>query len=136
VRALGEARTLSKPDRFQQAFVIPLSETITITQWHVPWITSLATGRIFTSFDEAVDKSEMRRQRLQLYTCPTTSAVGGHNDYGFNPPSSKAARLNRHGRGINVHDQWAVSLKVDDKIGTREHIGDHRTRGSSLPQNC
>src|SRR5579883_3151919 len=56
---------------FPNAFVIPMSREMTITQWHVPiddykhyWYA------IFTSFGAPVDKDEMRRQRLELYELP------------------------------------------------------------------
>ena len=56
---------------FPNAFIIPMSREMTITQWHVPiddekhyWYA------IFTSFGEPVNKDEMRRQRLELYQLP------------------------------------------------------------------
>src|SRR5690606_36391329 len=49
---------------FPQAFIIPMSPEMTITQWHVP---TDDTGNywyaIFTSFGVAVDKLAMREQR-------------------------------------------------------------------------
>ncbi|MGA1253247.1 MAG: hypothetical protein ACO3WN_05375, partial [Burkholderiaceae bacterium] len=95
---------------FPQAFVIPLSEEITITQWHVPvddhhsyWYA------IFTGFGEALDKNEMRRQRLALYSLPDYKPrVGRHNDWGFNAQEQKEHTFTGMGQDINVHDQWAV----------------------------
>ena len=56
---------------FPHAFVIPMSAEMTITQWHVPVDdTSCYWYAIFTSFAAPVDKAEMRRQRLELYTLP------------------------------------------------------------------
>ena len=63
---------------FPQAFVIPMSEDMTITQWHVPIDdVSCYWFAIFTSFGAPVDKDTMREQRLQLYTRPTTSRASG-----------------------------------------------------------
>jgi phthalate 4,5-dioxygenase len=128
LRALGEgAGTHVRVTNllFPQAFVIPLSETITITQWHVPvddftcyWYA------IFTSFDEPVDKSEMRRQRLQLYTLPDYKPrVGRHNDYGFNVAEQQSRTYTGMGEDINVHDQWAVESQGRRQDRTREHLG-------------
>ncbi|UCE32079.1 MAG: Rieske 2Fe-2S domain-containing protein, partial [Burkholderiales bacterium] len=56
---------------FPQAFVIPLSFEMTITQWHVPLDdTRCYWYAVFTSFAEPVDREQMRRQRLELYTLP------------------------------------------------------------------
>ena len=56
---------------FPHAITIPLSQEMTLTQWHVPvddqncyWFT------IFTSFGKPVDKAAMRAQRLQVYELP------------------------------------------------------------------
>jgi len=68
LRDLGEGRSHVRVTNlvFPQAFVIPLSAEMTITQWHVPiddkrcyWYA------LFTSFTGPVAKAEMRRQRLQ-----------------------------------------------------------------------
>ena len=51
---------------FPQAFVIPMSTEMTITQWHVPIDdTACYWYAIFTSFGAPVDKQQMREQRLQ-----------------------------------------------------------------------
>ena len=56
---------------FPHAFVIPMNQEMTITQWHVPiddencyWYS------IFTSFTTPVDKKTMRDQRLATYELP------------------------------------------------------------------
>ena len=50
---------------FPNAFIIPMSREMTITQWHVPIDdTRHYWYAIFTSFGAPVDKDEMRRQRL------------------------------------------------------------------------
>ena len=52
-----------------QTFVIPLSETMTITQMHVPVDdTRNYWYAFFTSFDAPVDKATMRQQRLKAVT--------------------------------------------------------------------
>src|SRR5436853_581210 len=56
---------------FPNAFVIPMSSEMTITQWHVPVDdTRHYWHAIFTSFGAPIDKDEMRRQRLALYELP------------------------------------------------------------------
>ena len=110
---------------FPQAFVIPMSQDMTITQWHVPiddvscyWVA------IFTSFGAAVDKETMRRQRLQLYTLPDYKPrLGRFNDYGFNLEEQQARTYTGMGEDINVHDQWAVESQGRIQDRTREHLG-------------
>ncbi|MFM8631767.1 MAG: Rieske 2Fe-2S domain-containing protein, partial [Betaproteobacteria bacterium] len=56
---------------FPHTFVIPLSETMTITQMHVPVDdTHTYWYGIFTSFAEPVNKKAMRDQRLRAVTLP------------------------------------------------------------------
>ena len=94
---------------FPNAFVIPMSREMTITQWHVPvddekhyWYA------IFTSFGAAVDKDEMRRQRLALYQLPDyVPNRNKSNDYGFDAHEQEHATFTGMGADINVHDQWA-----------------------------
>ena len=110
---------------FPQAFVIPLSADITITQWHVPvddthcyWYT------IFTGFSEPLNKEQMRQQRLALYTLPDYKPrVGRHNDWGFNPDEQRTETYTGMGQDINVHDQWAVESPGPIQDRTREHLG-------------
>lgn len=53
---------------FPQAFVIPLSSEMTITQWHVPIDDkSCYWYALFTSFSGAVDKEQMRAAAEALY---------------------------------------------------------------------
>ncbi|CAH2899033.1 MAG: InterPro IPR005806 COGs COG2146 [uncultured Paraburkholderia sp.] len=93
---------------FPQAFVIPMSAEMTITQWHVPvddencyWYA------IFTSFGAPTNKQQMREQRLELYELPDyISRRNKRNQYGF-----------------NVHDQWAVESQGPIQDRTREHLG-------------
>src|SRR6202023_3727252 len=72
---------------FPNAFTIPMSSEMTITQWHVPIDdTRHYWYAIFTSFGAPVNKDEMRRQRLQLYELPDyIPRKNRSNDYGFDP---------------------------------------------------
>ena len=110
---------------FPQAFVIPLSPEMTITQWHVPVDdTSCYWYAIFTAFDAPVDKAEMRRQRLQLYTLPDYKPrLNRHNDYGFDADEQRRRTYTGMGFDINVHDQWAVESQGRIHDRTREYLG-------------
>jgi len=110
---------------FPQAFVIPLSAEMTITQWHVPvddernyWYA------IFTSFTTPVDKAAMRAQRLELYALPDyVPRRNRANDWGFDPAEQKRSTYTGMGFDINVHDQWAVESQGRIHDRTREHLG-------------
>lgn len=110
---------------FPQAFVIPLSETITITQWHVPIDDhSCYWYAIFTSFSDQMDKEEMRSQRLQVYTLPDYKPrVGRFNNYGYDLAEQRSRTYTGMGDDINVHDQWAVESQGRIQDRTREHLG-------------
>jgi phenylpropionate dioxygenase-like ring-hydroxylating dioxygenase large terminal subunit len=127
LRKLSEADTHVRVTNlvFPQAFVIPMSAEMTISQWHVPvddhhcyWYA------IFTSFTGPVDKQAMRDQRLQLYTLPDYKPrVGKANQYGFDPDQQRTATYTGMGNDINVHDQWAVESPGPIQDRTREHLG-------------
>jgi len=110
---------------FPQAFVIPLSSEMSITQWHVPiddyhcyWYA------IFTSFTDSVNREEMRAQRLELYELPDyRSRKNRTNNYGFDPEEQKTQTYTGMGFDINVHDQWAVESQGRIQDRTREHLG-------------
>jgi len=110
---------------FPQAFVIPLSQEITITQWHVPiddvscyWVA------IFTSFTGPVDKQTMREQRLKLYELPDYKPrLGRANNYGYDLEEQRMRTYTGMGEDINVHDQWAVESQGPIQDRTREHLG-------------
>ena len=110
---------------FPQAFVIPLSAEMTITQWHVPVDdTSCYWVAIFTSFTKPVDKAQMRAQRLELYTLPDyIPLVGRHNRYGYSEAEQTNETYTGMGFDINVHDQWAVESQGRIADRTREHLG-------------
>ena len=110
---------------FPQAFVIPLSAEMTITQWHVPVDdTACHWYAIFTSFAAPVDQAQMRAQRLELYTLPDyIPRVGRHNRYGYNAAEQAGQTYTGMGFDINVHDQWAVESQGRIADRTREHLG-------------
>ena len=110
---------------FPEAFVIPLSSEMTITQWHVPIDdVSCYWYAIFTSFGAPTDKALMRRQRLELYRLPDyRPKVGRFNDYGFDPYEQKHSTYTGMGEDINVHDQWAVESQGAIQDRTRENLG-------------
>jgi len=110
---------------FPATFVIPLSETITITQMHVP-IDDTRTYwySFFTSFAEPLDKEAMRAQRLACVTLPDYVPVQGrHNDWGFDPEEQRTRTYLGMGEDdINLHDQWAVESMGAIQDRTREHL--------------
>ena len=110
---------------FPHAFVIPMSPEMTITQWHVPVDdTSCYWYAIFTSFTGAVDKAQMRAQRLELYELPDYRPRRNKaNDYGFSAEEQRDETYTGMGNDINVHDQWAVESQGRIQDRTREHLG-------------
>jgi phenylpropionate dioxygenase-like ring-hydroxylating dioxygenase large terminal subunit len=127
LRGIDEAHTHVRVTNmvFPQAFVIPLSPEMTITQWHVPVDdTGCYWYAIFTAFDKPVDKAEMRRQRLQLYQLPDYKPrVHRGNDYGFDADEQRRSTYTGMGFDINVHDQWAVESQGPIHDRTREYLG-------------
>lgn len=111
---------------FPHTFVIPLSETVTITQMHVPvddentyW------WSFFTSFAGPLDKATMRAQRLAHMTLPDYVPIHGrHDDWNFNPAEQQTRTyLGMGEEDINLHDQWAVESMGAIQDRTREHLG-------------
>lgn len=127
LRDIDEAQTHVRVTNlvFPQAFVIPMSSEMTISQWHVPvddencyWYA------IFTSFTGPVDKQQMRDQRLKLYELPDyTSRQNKRNNYGFDVKEQASETYTGMGFDINVHDQWAVESQGKIQDRTREHLG-------------
>lgn len=111
---------------FPATFVIPLSETITITQMHVPVDdTHTYWYSFFTSFAEPLDKAAMRAQRLACVTLPEYAPKQGrHNGWGFDPEEQRTRTYLGMGEDdINLHDQWAVESMGPVQDRTREHLG-------------
>ena len=111
---------------FPHTFVIPLSETMTITQMHVPVDdTHTYWYSVFTSFAGPVDKQAMRNQRLRAISLPDYIPKSGrHNNWGFNPEEQVGRTYLGMGEDdINVHDQWACESMGPIQDRTREHLG-------------
>ena len=110
---------------FPNAFMIPMSREMTISQWHVPIDdTKHYWYAIFTSFDKPVDKDTMRNQRLELYQLPDyIPNRNKSNDYGFDPHEQESETYTGMGADINVHDQWACESMGAIQDRTQEHLG-------------
>jgi phenylpropionate dioxygenase-like ring-hydroxylating dioxygenase large terminal subunit len=110
---------------FPQAFVIPMSPEMTISQWHVPVDdTGTYWYAIFTSFGRPVDKKTMREQRLKTYPAPDYRPIFNRsNDWGFNPEEQRKSTFTGMGFDINIHDQWACESQGLIADRTREHLG-------------
>jgi phthalate 4,5-dioxygenase oxygenase subunit len=111
---------------FPNTFVIPLSETMTITQMHVPVDdTHTYWYAVFTSFADPVNKEAMRNQRLEAVSLPDyVPKSGRHNNWGFNPEEQMTRTFLGMGEDdINVHDQWACESMGAIQNRTREHLG-------------
>lgn len=110
---------------FPNAIVIPMSEDMNITQWHVPIDdASCWWYAVFSAFGERVDKRRMREQRLELYTVPGYRPRRNRgNGYGFDPAEQRGETYTGMGHDINVHDQWAVESPGPVADRTAEHLG-------------
>src|SRR5665213_1487810 len=110
---------------FPNGFIIPMSREMTISQWHVPIDdTKHYWYAIFTSFGAAIDKNEMRRQRLELYELPDyVPRKNKTNGYGFDAHEQEHATYTGMGTDINVHDQWACESMGAIQDRTQEHLG-------------
>ncbi|RZJ07846.1 MAG: aromatic ring-hydroxylating dioxygenase subunit alpha, partial [Haliea sp.] len=111
---------------FPATFVIPLSETMTITQMHVPVDdTRTYWYSFFTSFAGPLDQEAMRAQRQQFISLPDYLPNSGrHNAWGFNADEQMSSTyLGMGEEDINVHDQWAVESMGAIQDRTREHLG-------------
>jgi phthalate 4,5-dioxygenase len=111
---------------FPNGFVIPLSETITITQLHVPIDDTLTWWvSLFTSFADPIDHATMRQQRLRANPAPAYAPLkGAHNQWGYNPVEQQTHTLLGMGQDdINVHDQWACESMGAISDRTQEHLG-------------
>jgi phthalate 4,5-dioxygenase len=110
---------------FPQAIAIPMSNDMTITQWHVPIDnTSCYWYAIFTSFGAPVDQDTMRKQRLEMHTLPDyRPKLNRDNSWGFDAEEQLSKTYTGMGMDINVHDQWAVESQGRIQDRTREHLG-------------
>jgi phenylpropionate dioxygenase-like ring-hydroxylating dioxygenase large terminal subunit len=127
LRRISDAQTHVRVTNvlFPQAFVIPMSAEMTISQWHVPvddagcyWYS------IFTSFGAPVDKDTMRAQRLKTYPAPDYRPIHGRADgWGFDPAEQRTHTFTGMGFDINIHDQWACESQGRIQDRTRENLG-------------
>ena len=110
---------------FPDAIVIPLSNDMNFTQWHVPIDdTNCWWYAIFSAFQEPVDKETMRAQRLELYTLPDyRPRRNKRNDYGYDADEQRTLTFTGMGEDINVHDTWAVESPGPIHDRTKEHLG-------------
>ncbi len=110
---------------FPCAITIPMSNEMTITQWHVPvddetcyWYS------MFTSFAAPVDKVKMREQRLKEHRLPDYAPLKNRtNNYGYDPDEQARETYTGMGLDINVHDQWAVESMGAIQDRREEHLG-------------
>jgi len=109
---------------FPQAFVIPMSAEMTISQWHVPIDdNSCYWYALFTSFAKPVDKETMRAQRLKTYPAPDyRPIVDRANRWGFDAREQRNQTFTGMGFDINVHDQFACESMGAIQDRTREHL--------------
>ncbi len=127
LRVLDETQTHVRVTNiaFPQAFVIPMSSEMTITQFHVPvddnnnyWFS------IFTSFGKPVDKPAMWEQRIKTYAPPDFRPNRNRaNDWGYSVEEQATQTYTGMGLDINVHDQWACESQGPIQNRTREHLG-------------
>jgi phenylpropionate dioxygenase-like ring-hydroxylating dioxygenase large terminal subunit len=128
LRLIDEQRTHVRVTHamFPSTFVIPLSETVTITQMHVPVDdTHTYWYSFFTSFAAPLDKATMRAQRLRGVSLPDYLPLhGSADDWGFDPEEQRTRTFLGMGEeDINRHDQWAVESMGAIQDRTREHLG-------------
>jgi phthalate 4,5-dioxygenase oxygenase subunit len=126
LRHLDDGRTHVRVTNqvFPEAICIPMSNEMTITQWHVPvddetcyWYS------MFTSFGEPVNKQLMREQRLKEHRLPDYAPLKNkRNNYGYNPAEQADETYTGMGLDINVHDQWAVESPGPIFDRTKEHL--------------
>ncbi|OGB08210.1 MAG: ring-hydroxylating oxygenase subunit alpha [Burkholderiales bacterium RIFCSPHIGHO2_12_FULL_61_11] len=110
---------------FPATFVMPLSETMTLTQMHVPVDdTHTYWYSFFTSFADPLDRESMRAQRQQFISLPDyIPKAGRHNAWGFIAQEQlMTPSLGLAEDAINVHDQWAVESMGAIQDRTREHL--------------
>lgn len=109
---------------FPNAITIPLSQVLTISQWHVPIDDeSCYWYSMFVSYDEPVDAAQMRAQRIDAVELPEYRPLTGRADgWGFDPQEQATLTYTGMGMDINVHDQWAVESPGAIHDRTLEHL--------------
>jgi phenylpropionate dioxygenase-like ring-hydroxylating dioxygenase large terminal subunit len=127
LRAMAAGRTHVRVTNlvFPNLIVIPLSDDMIISQWHVPiddehswWYD------IFSSFSRPMDKEAMREQRRPLIAPPDYMPTKNRaNNYGYDPDEQRKRTYTGMGDDINVHDGWAVESAGAIQDRTAEHLG-------------
>jgi phthalate 4,5-dioxygenase oxygenase subunit len=110
---------------FPATFVVTLSETMTITQMHVPVDdTHTYWYSFFTSFAGPLDRQSMRAQGQQFISLPDyIPKAGRHNNWGFNADEQLTTPYPAlDDEDTHVHDQWAVESMGAIQDRTREHL--------------
>lgn len=110
---------------FPCAITIPMSEEMTITQWHVPVDdTHCYWYAMFTSYGDPVDKETMRAQRLAEHDLPDyRPKKNAGNAYHYDVEEQHSRTYTGMGFDINVHDQWACESMGAIQDRTDEHLG-------------
>ena len=119
---------------FPNAFIIPMSREMTITQWHVPiddakhyWYA------IFTCFGAAGDKDEMRRQRLELYRIARLHAAQ-EQEQRLRLRSARAGARDLHRHGRRHQRARPVGLRIDGRDpGPHPGASRHVRQGDQPP---
>ncbi len=127
VRELDDARDHIRVTNslFPNGFVIPMSNDMIITQWHVPvddehnyWYA------MFTDYRNTVDGATMRAQRLASCTLPDYRSLKHRgNNWGYDAEEQRRFSYTGMGKDINIHDQWAVESPGPIQDRTKEHLG-------------
>ena len=100
---------------FPNAFIIPMSREMTITQWHVPVDdTKHYWYAIFTSFGGPVNKEEMRRQRLAALRVARLHAAQ-EQEQRLRLRSARAGARDLYGHGRRHQRARPVGLRVDGR---------------------
>ena len=109
---------------FPCAICIPMSNEMTITQWHVPIDdTNCYWYSMFTSYGSPVDRDLMRAQRLAEHTLPDYEPIkNAANAYGYDPQEQADMTYTGMGLDINVHDQWACESMGAITDRREEHL--------------
>jgi phenylpropionate dioxygenase-like ring-hydroxylating dioxygenase large terminal subunit len=110
---------------FPNVIVIPLSDDMTITQWHVPIDDERSWWYdIFSSFSRPMDKAAMRDSRKALIAPPDYRPTKNRsNHWGYDPDEQRTRTYTGMGEDINVHDGWAVESAGPIQDRTTEHLG-------------
>jgi phthalate 4,5-dioxygenase len=127
LRDLGDGRRHVRVTNlmFPNAIVIPLSDDMTITQWHVPIDDTHSWWyAIFHSFKTPIDAAAMRESRRPLIAPPDYRPTRNRaNDWGYDAAEQRDRTFTGMGDDINVHDAWAIESAGPIQDRTKEHLG-------------